>query len=128
MEQVFCRYFRYEQHEAGSVLEALVRKTETIHKQVSSVGQVIEKRIALCDLIKIYVARTVNYPVLPSNFLRFFRLDLSDRRERLSDRRARVIGAMTIEPSLRRRQAKLAPDFYQGLALRNSQCGEPHLA
>jgi hypothetical protein len=88
MEQVFCRYFRYEQREVGSVLEALVRKTETIQKQVGSVGQVIEKRIALCDLIKIYVARTVNYPVLPSNFLRFFRLDLSDRRERLSDRRA----------------------------------------
>jgi SNF2 family DNA or RNA helicase len=43
--QVFCRYFRYEQREADIVLEALVRKTEVIHKQLGSAGQVIEKRI-----------------------------------------------------------------------------------
>ncbi len=44
--QVFCRYFRYEQREADIVLEALVRKTETIREQLGSVGQVIEDRIA----------------------------------------------------------------------------------
>ncbi|MFG1270116.1 DISARM system SNF2-like helicase DrmD [Xanthobacter sp. DSM 14520] len=44
--QVFCRYFRYEQREADVVLEALVRKTETIREQLGSVGQVIEERIA----------------------------------------------------------------------------------
>ena len=45
-KQVICRYFRYEQREADIVLEALVRKTETIREQLGSVGQVIEDRIA----------------------------------------------------------------------------------
>ena len=45
-KQIFCRYFRYEQREADIVLEALVRKTETIRDQLGSVGQVIEDRIA----------------------------------------------------------------------------------
>jgi superfamily II DNA or RNA helicase len=44
-EQVQCRYFRYDQREADVVLEALVRKTEVIQKQLGSAGQVIEKRI-----------------------------------------------------------------------------------
>ena len=44
-KQVFCRYFRYEQREADIVLDALVRKTEVIQKQLGSAGQVIEKRI-----------------------------------------------------------------------------------
>ena len=45
-KQIICRYFRYEQREADIVLEALVRKTETIREQLGSVGQVIEDRIA----------------------------------------------------------------------------------
>jgi SNF2 family DNA or RNA helicase len=45
-KQVFCRYFRYEQRDADIVLEALVRKSEVIGKQLGSAGQVIEKRIA----------------------------------------------------------------------------------
>jgi SNF2 family DNA or RNA helicase len=44
-KQVFCRYFRYEQREADIVLDALVRKTEVIQRQLGSAGQVIEKRI-----------------------------------------------------------------------------------
>ena len=44
-KQVFCRYFRYEQRDADLVLEALVRKTEVIQRQLGSAGQVIEKRI-----------------------------------------------------------------------------------
>src|SRR5262249_5773327 len=44
-KKVYCRYFRYEQREADIVLDALVRKTEVIQKQLGSAGQVIEKRI-----------------------------------------------------------------------------------
>jgi ERCC4-related helicase len=44
--EIVCRYFRYEQREADLVLEALVRKTETIREELGSVGQVIEDRIA----------------------------------------------------------------------------------
>ena len=42
---MFCRYFSYEQREADIVLDALVRKTEVIQKQLGSAGQVIEQRI-----------------------------------------------------------------------------------
>ena len=44
-KRVYCRYFHYEQREADIVLDALVRKTEVIQKQLGSAGQVIEKRI-----------------------------------------------------------------------------------
>ena len=44
--QVFCRYFHYEQREADIVLDALVKKTETIRDELGSVGQVIEDLIA----------------------------------------------------------------------------------
>lgn len=44
--EIRCRYFRYEQRAADVVLDALVRKTETIREQLGSIGQVIEARIA----------------------------------------------------------------------------------
>jgi hypothetical protein len=43
--KVYCRYFRYAQREEDVVLEALVRKTETIQRQLGSAGQVIAERI-----------------------------------------------------------------------------------
>lgn len=44
--QVFCRYFVYEQRPEDIVLEALVRKTDLIQRQLGSAGQVIENRVA----------------------------------------------------------------------------------
>jgi ERCC4-related helicase len=44
-KQVYCRYFIYEQREADIVLEALVRKTETIRDELGSFGKVIEDQI-----------------------------------------------------------------------------------
>lgn len=43
--KVFCRYFVYAQREADVVLQALVRKTEVIQRQLGSAGQVIADRI-----------------------------------------------------------------------------------
>ncbi len=43
--QVFCRYFRYAQRPEDIVLEALVRKGETIRTQLGSAGRIIEERI-----------------------------------------------------------------------------------
>ncbi|TVR81402.1 MAG: ATP-dependent helicase [Rhodospirillales bacterium] len=43
--KVFCRYFRYAQREEDVVLEALVRKTETIQRQLGSAGRVISEDI-----------------------------------------------------------------------------------
>ncbi|HEY2048589.1 MAG TPA: DISARM system SNF2-like helicase DrmD [Caulobacteraceae bacterium] len=43
--QVFCRYFVYEQRPADVVLDALVKKTETIREQLGSAGKVIEDRV-----------------------------------------------------------------------------------
>ncbi|MET4448663.1 SNF2 family DNA or RNA helicase [Bradyrhizobium sp. GM2.2] len=42
---IICRYFKYEQREADIVLDALVRKTESIRNQLGSVGRVIEERV-----------------------------------------------------------------------------------
>ncbi len=44
--EVWCRYFLFEQREEDIVLDALVRKTEFIRKQLGSAGQVIGDRIA----------------------------------------------------------------------------------
>lgn len=43
---VYCRYFVYEQRPEDVVLDALVRKTEIIQKQLGSAGQVIENRLS----------------------------------------------------------------------------------
>ncbi|VXC84520.1 DISARM system SNF2-like helicase DrmD [Sphingomonas sp. AX6] len=43
---VTCRYFIYAQRPEDVVLDALVRKTDRIHRQLGSAGQVLEKRIA----------------------------------------------------------------------------------
>lgn len=42
---VTCRYFVYAQRAEDRVLDALVRKTETIRKQLGSAGQVLSERI-----------------------------------------------------------------------------------
>ena len=44
-KKVFCRYFRYQQRDADIVMDALVRKTEVVERQLGSAGQVIEERI-----------------------------------------------------------------------------------
>jgi len=44
-EVVTCRYFVYEQRAEDRVLDALVRKTETIREQLGSAGQVLGQRI-----------------------------------------------------------------------------------
>ncbi|MEQ1653652.1 MAG: helicase-related protein [Hyphomicrobium sp.] len=44
--QVFCRYFVYRQRPEDVVLDALVRKTDIIRRQLGSAGQVIENSIA----------------------------------------------------------------------------------
>ncbi len=44
--EVWCRYFVYRQRPEDRVLEVLVDKTETIHRQLGSAGQVLSDRIA----------------------------------------------------------------------------------
>lgn len=44
-KEVFCRYFKYMQREEDVVLDALVRKSETIQDQLGSAGQVISERV-----------------------------------------------------------------------------------
>jgi hypothetical protein len=44
--EVFCHYFFYEQRPEDRVLQALVRKTETIRRELGSLSQVIEGRLA----------------------------------------------------------------------------------
>lgn len=44
--EVFCHYFVYQQRPEDRVLRALVRKTDTIRKELGSLSQVIESRLA----------------------------------------------------------------------------------
>ena len=44
--QVTCRYFIYSQRPEDIVLDALVRKTETMRSELGAIGEVIETRIA----------------------------------------------------------------------------------
>jgi SNF2 family DNA or RNA helicase len=44
--EVFCHYFVYVQRPEDRVLEALVRKTTTIRKELGSLAQVLEDRLA----------------------------------------------------------------------------------
>jgi SNF2 family DNA or RNA helicase len=45
-EEVFCHYFVYRQRPEDRILAALVRKTETIKKELGSLAQVIDARLA----------------------------------------------------------------------------------
>jgi len=45
-DEVFCHYFVYQQRPEDRILVALVRKTETIKKELGSLAQVIDARLA----------------------------------------------------------------------------------
>jgi SNF2 family DNA or RNA helicase len=45
-ETIFCHYFVYTQRPEDRVLKALVNKTETIRRELGSLAQVIEERLA----------------------------------------------------------------------------------
>lgn len=44
--EVFCHYFVYKQRPEDRILQALVRKTDTIRKELGSLSQVIDSRLA----------------------------------------------------------------------------------
>jgi len=53
--EVFCHYFVYTQRPEDRILRALVRKTETIKKELGSLAQVIDGRLA--DTLKLGIRR-----------------------------------------------------------------------
>jgi SNF2 family DNA or RNA helicase len=53
--EVFCHYFVYKQRPEDRILQALVRKTETIKKELGSLAQVIDGRLA--DTLKLGIRR-----------------------------------------------------------------------
>lgn len=53
--QVFCHYFVYKQRPEDRILRALIRKTETIKKELGSLAQVIDVRLA--DTLKLGIRR-----------------------------------------------------------------------
>jgi len=53
--EVFCHYFVYKQRPEDRILRALVRKTETIKKELGSLAQVIDTRLA--DTLKLGIRR-----------------------------------------------------------------------
>lgn len=45
-EEVFCRYFVYQQRPEDRILRVLVEKTETVRKELGSLSPVVERRLA----------------------------------------------------------------------------------
>ena len=45
-DEVFCRYFVYKQRPEDRILEVLVRKSETIRKELGSAANVLDSRLA----------------------------------------------------------------------------------
>jgi hypothetical protein len=115
--EVTCRYFVYAQRPEDVVLEALVRKTETIRRQLGSAGQVLERRIA-DTLAQGGIARTDAR-------------DLAERiRDEAADERVRAAvrelddGAGERLARLRREQTELAGALEQARARVGVDAGE----
>jgi hypothetical protein len=54
--EVFCHYFAYRQRPEDRILRTLVRKTDTIRKELGSVAEVVEGRLA--DTLKLGIERS----------------------------------------------------------------------
>jgi superfamily II DNA or RNA helicase len=53
--EVYCHYFVYQQRPEDRILRTLVRKTETIHKELGSLAQVLEERLS--EILKTGISR-----------------------------------------------------------------------
>jgi superfamily II DNA or RNA helicase len=54
-EEVLCHYFFYKQREEDRILKALVRKTDTIRRELGSLAEVLEER--LHEAVKLGISR-----------------------------------------------------------------------
>jgi SNF2 family DNA or RNA helicase len=58
--EVWCRYFVYRQRPEDRVLQRLVEKTETIHRQLGSAGQCYRNGSPICLVARVCVARVTD--------------------------------------------------------------------
>src|SRR5262249_29945701 len=79
--EVYCHYFVYTDRKEDRILEVLVKKTETIKRELGSLSQVIESRLARTLRLGI---RTATSPHSPGSWKRRTRI----RRTGWSSRRS----------------------------------------
>ncbi len=89
--EVRCHYFFFSQRPEDRVLQALVRKTETIERELGSLSQVLESRLEklLGEGIKPAdaegLARTIQAEVAQANDVETVEQELEEARERKAD-------------------------------------------
>ncbi len=94
--EVFCHYFVYAQRPEDRVLRVLVRKTETIKKELGSLAQVVEGKLAAtltngirhADVDRL--AGIIDRADLDARFKGTVQEELEEARERVEDLRAQV--------------------------------------
>lgn len=94
--EVFCHYFFYHQRPEDRVLKVLVRKTETIKKELGSLAQVVEGRLA--DTLKMGIRhdavdvleREIEHADVEAEDKRTVADELEDARERQDALRAQI--------------------------------------
>jgi len=93
---VYCHYFVYKQRPEDRVLQVLVRKTETIKKELGSLSQVLESRLA--DTLKMGIRhrdvdrleREIDQADLDPKNKRTVEEELEEARERQDELRTQV--------------------------------------
>ncbi|MCF8879658.1 SNF2-related protein [Hyphobacterium sp. SN044] len=124
MPEVFCRYFIYENRQSDRILDALVKKTERINRELGEVGPVIaetlEKRLEEKGIFG-DAGKRLEADLLSEAYLEAERqkeeLRLSPERER---RRRKLVDELaTVERRLEqsRKQKAISQDSLQGVFL-----------
>jgi SNF2 family DNA or RNA helicase len=100
-DEVFCHYFVYLQRPEDRVLQVLIRKTETIRKELGSLAQVVERRLeqtmnrgirhADVDAMR----REIEEADMAADSKATVRDELEDARQRQHDLRQQIDGLRT---------------------------------
>ena len=124
MPEVFCRYFIYENRESDRILEALVKKTERINRELGEVGPIIaetlEKRLEESGIFGT-AGKRLEADLTSEAYLEAERqkeeLRLSPERERRRRKLVEELGAVERRLEQSRKQKAVSQDSLQGVFL-----------
>ncbi|TBH62133.1 ATP-dependent helicase [Rhizobium leguminosarum] len=114
-DTVVCRYFVYAQRAEDQVLQALVRKTDTIHSQLGSAGQVlgerIHRRLAAVGITRKSAAALAREIEAEDGdaFVRRARREMADEEEKRLARLSRELAVLERELDSARRRVGIEP-------------------
>lgn len=122
MPEVFCRYFIYEQRNGDRILDALVRKTERINKELGEVGPIISQTIEEALQVSGVWGRDaekLRQALDDEDWLEMNRIEeearLSPEREHRRRKLAQELDAVTRRLEQSRKQKEVSPDVLEGV-------------